>query len=98
MNRRSYADDPVDARSARGWLAGARGGERRAPGTHGVTGGSGASASLVHHGLVHHGLGHHGLGHHGDDRVAGGTVFVPREDGPAVSWLLTEAALASSSE
>ncbi len=98
MNRRSYADVPIDARSARGWLAGACGGERRAPGTHGGTGGSGASASLVHHGLVHDGLVHDGLVHHGDERVAGGTVFVPREAGPAVSWLLTEAALASSSE
>ncbi|MGD0705762.1 MAG: hypothetical protein ABSA02_38510 [Trebonia sp.] len=25
--------------------------------------------------------------------VGGGPVFVPREEGPAVSWLLTEAAL-----
>jgi hypothetical protein len=83
MNRRRYADVPVDARLARGWLAGTRGGERRAAGAYGVTDASGASASLVHH---------------GDDPVGGDPVFVPREAGPAVSWLLTEAALASSSQ
>lgn len=32
----------------------------------------------------------------GPGRWAAGPVFLPREDGPAASWLLTEAALTAS--
>jgi hypothetical protein len=35
-------------------------------------------------------------GEHTGRRAVSSPVFVPREEGPAVSWLLTEAALATS--